>query len=87
MPAERALDFLKEYIDPDTGDAKYADQLVRRPLSAVVLRFCRSEGIIDCISSYSACVMQEEIANRERQILEIDIDDVASVSLDDKGHL
>ncbi len=35
MPAERALDFLKEFIDPDTGDAKYADQLVRRPLSAL----------------------------------------------------
>ncbi len=28
MSAEHALDFLKEYIDPDTGDAKYATQLV-----------------------------------------------------------
>ena len=31
MPAERALDFLKEFIDPDTGDAKYANQLVSFP--------------------------------------------------------
>ncbi|CAK0784982.1 hypothetical protein CVIRNUC_008187 [Coccomyxa viridis] len=47
LDKEHALDFLKEYIDPDTGDAKYATQL-------------------------------EEIADRERQLLEIDIDDVAS---------
>ncbi|BDA48060.1 DNA replication licensing factor MCM7 [Coccomyxa sp. Obi] len=43
----RALDFLKEFIDPDTGEQKYMNQL-------------------------------EEIANRERTVLEVDLDDVAS---------
>ena len=38
MSAEHALDFLKEYIDPDTGDAKYATQLVRLiTVGAIVL--------------------------------------------------
>ena len=38
MSAEHALDFLKEYIDPDTGDAKYATQLVWLIMKALSLQ-------------------------------------------------
>ena len=46
LPAERALDFLKEYIDPETNEAKYVNQLVGTgPSGKFVTQGCISPSL------------------------------------------
>lgn len=87
---EKLQAFLVNYLDPETDQLKYLIQLVRgegetpnrRP------RFfrwpsksaCRSQQANTTFPSSKLLVQQQDIANRDRRTLEIDLDDISAVS-------
>ena len=72
-PSAKCYDVLENFVGDDGETYKYEQRLVRQKSSGQ----CCQHAASSCVS---VPAMQQEVANRTRKLLEIELDDVLAVS-------